>query len=203
MRFVETSQSPEKFTRNTGSDGDLAKYLSLELIDAVAKRYWQEMAWRENIRQYEAIPPSVKGRSRPYAENFLMEVPLGATRSDELESQIDDLIFNQSEVYIARGSAGYDKAAYACQLLANKFVEDRFTNLRVAADAVIADTVQLGTGTYYNVRSEEVVRSGAVNIINRGPRVYSVPTEDIIVPGGAYSDADYLRFVSYRMYLNA
>src|SRR6185437_237832 len=92
--------------------------------------------------------------------------------------------------------------AYAIQLLCNKFVEDRFTNLRAAADAVIADTVQLGTGAYYNVRAEEIIRSGANKIINRGPRSYAIPTEDIIVPGAAYSDPDYISFISYRMYLS-
>ena len=202
MRFVERSEAVEPLKRTEDGDVRLSRWLSLELLDAIGKRYWQDLAWRENMRMYEAIPPLGKGRSRPYQENFLLEVPLGATRADELESQIIDLIFNQADVYSVHASPGFEDHAYAAQLLVNKFVEDRFTNLRCAAESVIADTVQLGTGTYYNVRSEEVVRSGAVSVINRGPRVYSIPTEDIIVPGAAYSDPDYIRYISYRMYLN-
>ena len=199
MRFIEATNS-EPIKRTIERDRRLGSWLKMKVEDAIAKRYWLDETWRACIRQYEAIP-ELRSRELPNdTGQFIVEIPVGASMADSIQSTIYDLIWNTSPPFTVRGSVGFDTHAAAFQQLADKLLVDDFVNLRGAADDVIADTVQLGTAAYYTVNSREVVKRAAFKELNTGPRVFSVPPEDLVVPGGTFPDIDSMQLMGYRTY---
>jgi hypothetical protein len=172
----------------------------MKVEDGISKRYWLDQEFRENIRAYEAIPTLKSTEVAPDVGQPDIEIPVGAAMVDSIASSVYDLIFNTSPVFAVRGSPGYEGHAYAFQLLANKILEDEFINFLPAANEVILDTVMLGTGAYYVVSSRELVKKHSYEEIRLGPRIYSAPPEDIVVPGGTFPDANDMQFIGYRNY---
>ena len=201
MRFVEKT-IVSKLERTEERDRKFGSWIKLNVEDAISKRFWLDEVWRAGIRQYEAIPV-LQSREIPRDNGqFIIEIPLGAMQCDTVTSNITDLIYNTSPVFTVRGSPGYDNHAHAFQLLADKLLLDDFTNLRSASDDVIADTVQMGTASYYTVHASEIVKRATMTELNAGPRVFSVPPEDLIVPGGALPNVDANKLIGYRMYFS-
>ena len=199
MRFNEqTNTAP--IERTVERDRRLGSWLKMKIEDGISKRYWQDETWRAVIRQYEAIP-ELRTREIPSDNGqFIVEIPVGAAMADSISSTVYDLIWNASPPFTVRGSSGWHKHAAAFQLLADKLLLDDFTNIREAANEVIIDTVQLGTGGYYTVSSRETVKRAAFRELNTGPRVFSVPPEDIVFPGGTFPDIDSMQLIGHRIY---
>lgn len=201
MRFVERTEV-SKLERTEERDRKFGSWVKLNVEDSISKRFWLDEVWRAGIRQYEAIPV-LQSRELPRDNGqFIIEIPLGAMQCDTVISSITDLIYNTSPVFTVRGSPGYDGHAHAFQLLSDKLLMDDFVNLRAASDDVIADTVQMGTGSYYTVHASEFVKRATYTELNAGPRVFSVPPEDLIVPGGALPNVDANKLIGYRMYFS-
>lgn len=181
---------------------ELGAYACIQVEDALAKRFWLDQIWRVCLRQYSGIPDTSSDRQRPYSESLVLEIPLGAKQCDTIVSAITELIFSTSPPVTIRGSAGYEDHGFAFQALANKILIDPFVNFRPAAVESIIDTVQMGTGVGCVSLSEEVSKSAIYRVVDRGPRVWSIPPENFIVPGGAYSDINSMPLVGYRTFYN-
>jgi len=199
LRYYTNTPS-EPLARTIERDRRLGSWLKMKVEDGIAKRYWLDEEWREDIRIYESIPslrstdvPDDRGRA-------LIEVPIGASMTDSIASAVYDLIFNTSPILSCQGSPGYESHAYAFQLLASKLVEDEFVNFMAASNEFIIDTVMLGTGANYVINSTERIKKAAFTELKSGPRVYSIPIEDIVVPGGTFPDSNDMQFVAHRNY---
>jgi hypothetical protein len=200
MRFIEATTGKDVIKRTSNADLALGSYLSLRIEDGISKRHWLDLVWRSCIRQYDGIPEIISKDFAKDSPQFIIEIPVGASMADSITSTVYDLIWNTAPVFSCRGSVGYHNNAAAFQLLADKLLLDDFTNIRAAADDVITDTVQLGTSAYYIVNSKETVKRATVKELNIGPRVFSVPPEDLVVPGGTFPDVDAMPFIAQRMY---
>lgn len=199
MRFF-ADINIEPLTRTVERDRRLGSWIKMKVEDGIAKRYWLDEEWREDIRIYESIPSL---RSTDVADDTgqpTIEVPIGASMTDSIASSVYDLIFNTSPIFSVQGSPGYEAHAYAFQLLASKLVEDEFVNFMPAASETIIDTVMLGTGAFYVVNSREVIKKATFQEIKSGPRIYSVPIEDLVVPGGTFPNSNDMQFIAYRNY---
>lgn len=201
MRFIQKIEGVKSaaLKLNKNRSTRMAAWVELQVEDAISKRFWLDEEWRVSLRQYEAIADT-KDRARPYSEQVIIEIPLGAKQVDTIVAAMEDLIFSASPVFTVRGSPGYDEHAFAFQLLTDKLLVDQFVNFRAAEREVITDTVMLGTGFGCAVTSEEVSKRAGFKLIDRGPRCYSIPPEDFIVPGGAYMDVQSMNCVGYRVY---
>ena len=199
MRFVESTASTP-IARTRERDVRMGSWLKMKIEDAISKRFWLDQTWRMGIRQYEAIP-ELRSKELPSdSGQFIIEIPIAASMSDSITSTVYDLIWNTSPPLSVRGSDGYQNHAAAFQSLMDKLLMDDFVNLRGASDEVITDTVQMGTAAYYTVHAREVVKRAAFTELNTGPRVFSVPPEDLVVPGGTFPDTDSLQIIAYRQY---
>ena len=199
MRFVEATNT-EAIARTRERDVRLGSWLKMKIEDAIAKRFWLDQTWRLGIRQYEAIP-ELRSKELPSdSGQFIVEIPVGAAMADSISSTVYDLIWNTNPPLTVRGSSGYHEHAAAFQALSDKLLADDFTNIRGAADDVINDTVQLGTAAFYTVNTREVVKRAAIKELNTGPRVFSVPPEDLVVPGGTFPNIDAMQLIAYRNY---
>jgi hypothetical protein len=198
-RFIE-STGTDPIQRTRERDVRFGSWLKMKIEDAISKRFWLDQTWRFGIRQYEAIP-ELRSKELP-ADNgqYIIEVPVAASMADSIYSTIYDLIWNTTPPIAVRASTGYHNHAAAFQALTDKLLVDDFVNIHGAADEVIADTVQMGTGAYYTVNAREVVKRAAYRELNTGPRVFSVPPEDLVVPGGTFPDTDMLQIIAYRQY---
>jgi hypothetical protein len=203
MRFIQKIDSEKLQVLKKRQDwyNDLGAWTCIQVEDALSKRFWLDEIWRVALRQYEGIPDTAN-RSRPYSESMVIEIPIGAKQCDTIVSAVRELIFGTSPVFTVRGSAGYEDHAFAFQMLTDKLVLDKFTNFRMAADELITDTIQMGTGVGCVVRNEEIVKHATFETIDRGPRCSTIPPEDFIVPGGAYTDLDAMQLTGYRLYYN-
>lgn len=199
MRFY-TATNRDPLQRTIERDRRLGSWLKMKIEDGIAKRYWLDEEWRENIRLYECIPTLRSTDVNDDTGQPTIEVPVGASMTDSIASSVYDLIFNTAPIFSVRGSPGYEANAYAFQLLADKLLNDEFTNFMPATSEVILDTVMLGTGAYYVVGAREIIKRATFEELKIGPRVWSVPTEDLVVPGGTFPDPNDMQFVAYRNY---
>lgn len=202
MRFIsDTNSKPLK--RNREMDARFGSWLKLQVEDAISKRFWLDSLWRENLRQYEATPAlqdresSTRGDQPP-----VIEIPIGATQTDTLVSAVEELVFNTAPPITVKGSPGYEDNANAFQMLIDKLRISKYVNFRPAIKDGIADSIMMGTGAYYPINQREIVKRARFTELNTGPRVYSIPPEDLVVPGGSATDVDSLKFIGHRNYYN-
>jgi len=201
MRFIEnTNINPIKRTR--AADERLRSWLNYQITDGLAKRKFLDILMRELMRQYSGITNITDRKGDRSSQPPLIEIPLGATQCDSIVSTVTEIIFNTSPVFTVRASPGYSDHAAAFQLLVDKILLDKFTNIHEAAADVIGDTVQMGTGAYYVPITEERVKRVRGVELSRGPRVFSVACEDLVVPGGASTDINELPFIAHRLFYN-
>src|SRR5579863_4459694 len=94
MRYVQKidPDKQEKIKRSIDRDNRLTSWTEIQIEDAISKRFWQDEAWRICLRQYEAIP-DIKDRKRPYSEQVIIEIPLGAKMCDTIVSAMTELLF--------------------------------------------------------------------------------------------------------------
>jgi hypothetical protein len=183
----------------------LQNWLDTEISDALAFRTPFENVWRDCLRMYEGVP-RIEVRDIPVENAPNIEVTVGAIASDTIYAQAVDLVFNTTPVVTVRAvpKKKDDKIASnrakALQRFVNHTVADQNTGFRAAAEASILDDVQLGTGLVYVPWVERVVKTKSSKVLSVGPRFYSLPIEDAIVPAGSYSNIEELPFVSLRFY---
>jgi hypothetical protein len=61
--------------------------------------------------------------------------------------------------------------------------------------------VQLGTGVYYVPWMETVRVTDVARVEDVGPKILPLPSDDFLVPGGAYADVEDMPWVSMRLWL--
>lgn len=199
MRRVEKIVTAEPLRRTAKRDERLQSWIGPALDDALSGRKDQDLIWQECLRQYAAVP-KMPVRKLPFDGAPNIEVPIGAIGCDSIEAQITDTIWNNSRTFTVMGSAGWEKHGKAFQAFVNKLAVQRSVNLRTAFDHFSLDNVQLGTGVYYTPWTEAYRTTGSHQIVQRGPRAYSIAPEDIIVPPGATEDIESLPFAALRFY---
>jgi hypothetical protein len=186
----------------------LEEYITRELDDAISARFGMEREWRENMRMYEGVPKEPVSNF-PVENAPNVEVTLGATASDALYASMVDLIFAATPLVTIRGvpkmknDENHQANVKAMQRFVN-WVADNEANIREASEDALLDNVQLGTGVLYTPWGEETRKTRTAEVIARGPRVWSIPVEDCIVPGGCKtSDIDELPWVALRFWLTS
>ena len=178
----------------------LKDYITTEIEDALSARAMQEVIWNECLKLYEAIPET-EIRDRPIEGFRNIEVPLIAISSDAIYAQAMDLIFTVSPLLTIQAVGKENvNGAKGLQRLANWGANSLF-GLRNAAEHAILDNVQLGSGFYYIPYLEKRIKKKTEKVVIGGPRIFSVPPEDFIVPGGASEDLQTLPWVSMRSWL--
>lgn len=197
MRLVTVEPtSSGTLERNDGADHDLLSYLETEKHAANAARHSQVSEWKEVYRQLEARPKvDIKNTPIPNAPNI--EVPLGAMFSESVFATVLDTIFQASPLLTARGPRPEEAKAF--QTFINRIAEKE-VNLRPAVEQAFLDCCQLGTGVFYIPFIEETKKGASTRILRRGPRMFSVPIEDVLVPGAADYDLQTLPWVGIRFW---
>ena len=184
----------------------LEDFLTREIEDAISSRHPLESTWRGLMRMYDGVPKNPT-RNFPVENAPNIEITLGAIAADALYASIVDLIFTTSPIVTCRGipkRAGdeeYAKGVKAFQRWIN-WVGANEAHLREAADDAILDDVQLGTGGLYIPWTEETKKTRVAKVTNRGPRIWAIPIEDLIIPGGSKThDIDQLPWIGIRFWL--
>lgn len=182
-------------------DSPLVDYLVQEIEDAFSARAHQEDAWQEQLRQYAAVPKSPY-RNVPIENAPNIEIPLGAMNVDDIYARMLELIFGIAPTLTARATGEpFQHDAKAVQKWINWGAAEEF-NLRPAAEQVLLDDCQLGTGVYYIPWVESVKKTDVMRVKEVGPRILAVPPEDFIAPGGSGSDLQKMPWISHRTWLS-
>lgn len=197
MRRVEQIEQPEPIRRTRIRDERISSWVSTGLDDDLSGRRDQEMEWQEDLRQYYAVPRNPI-RKIPFDGAPNIEVPIGAIGVDSVAAQMTDTIWGNSRTFTVLGSDGWEKHAKAFQTFVNKLAMQTSVGLRAAYDNQVMDKVQLGTGCYYTPWTEAIRTTGSHQIIQRGPRVYSIDPDNCIVPPGSTDDIEELPRVTLR-----
>jgi hypothetical protein len=180
----------------------LTTYLSQEIEDAFAARGMQEAVWNECLHLYEAIPDQ-EVRDTPIEGFRNIEVPLIAISTDAIYAQAVDLIFTIAPIVTVQAvSASEIEGAKGLQRFTNWGANSLF-GVRNAAEHAILDNVQLGSGFYYCPWVERRRKTKTDQLLIGGPKIFSIPPEDFLVPGGASEDLQTLPWVAMRVYLTA
>lgn len=197
MRLVTVEPtSPSVLERTEPGDQALLTYLETEKHAATAARHAQVSEWKESYRQLEARPKiDIKNTPIPNAPNI--EVPLGAMFSESVFATVLDTIFQASPLLTARGPRQNEAKAF--QTFINR-IADKEVNLRPAVEQTFLDCCQLGTGVFYIPFVEETKKGSSTRIIRRGPRVFSIPIEDVLVPGASDYDVQTLPWIGIRFW---
>jgi hypothetical protein len=175
----------------------LKEYLAEEIEDGFSSRATQEALWVECLKLYEAIP-EVAVRQTPLEGYRNLEVPLIAISADAIYAQAVDLIFTVSPMVTVQAvEQRYIEGAKGLQRYVNWGVSGLF-GTRNAAEHAILDDVQLGSGFYYCPWVEKRKKTKTDQLLIGGPRIFSVPPEDFLVPGGATDDLQTLPWVAMR-----
>lgn len=198
--IVKLKQRNEIKDLTEEQENKLKQWIQDELELALSARTAQDQLWRNSLRLYEGVPKTaVKNTPIENAPNI--EITLGAIATDTIYAQAIDLIFSISPVLTVRPTKPEDvKSAKAIQRLAN-YIAAHESKIRDAADHAIFDDVQLGTGIYYIPWTETHRKTRTRKITHKGARVYSIPPEDFITPGGANSDIQEMEWCSARFWL--
>lgn len=182
--------------RSEAGDQTLLSYLETEKHAANAARQSQVSEWKESYRQLEARP-RVEVRNSPIPNAPNIEVPLGAMFSESVFATVLDTIFQASPLLTARGPRQAEAKAF--QAFINRIAEKE-VNLRPAVEQSFLDCCQLGTGVFYIPFTEETKKGASTRIVRRGPRVFSIPVEDVLVPGASDYDVQTLPWVGIRFW---
>ena len=205
-RYINVHTKKQPLDISVDQRDGLEDFLTREIEDAISSRNPLESTWRDLMRMYEGIPKN-PARNFPVENAPNIEITLGAIAADALYAAIIDLVFTSSPLVTCRGvpkmkeDKEYAASVKAFQRWIN-WVGGNEAHIRAAADDAILDNVQLGTGCLYTPWTEETRKTRVAKVINRGPRVWAIPLEDYIVPGGAKThDKDQLPWVGIRFWL--
>lgn len=204
MRFVE--QHPDgrdkKIRLTEDHRGELQDFLVHELEDAYAGRVTEEKNWEESLRQYHARPKQ-PFRDIPVQNAPNIEVPLVATACDALYAMVLDLLFSIKPTLTA-ASASYDnpeniELAKCAQDFGN-WGERNEWRLRDGMETATLDCIQLGTGVLYIPYLDYHRQTDVGRIVDRGPRIFPVPLEDFLMPGGMTIDPQEMPWIAHRQW---
>jgi len=205
-RYIDVHRNRQRVELTEQSRYDLEAYLTREVEDAISSRHALESTWRDLLRQYEGVPKNpVKNFPVENAPNI--EITLGAIAADSIYAQMIDLIYTVTPLVTCRGlpkmknDKEHNAGVKAFQRFIN-WVASNEAHVREASDDAILDDVQLGTGALYIPWTEERRKTKVASIINRGPRIWAIPIEDCLIPGGTKtSDIDQLPWIGIRFWL--
>lgn len=206
MRFYEDTPEGREARLNLNEDriGRAQEFLVTELEDAYAARAGaEERNWEENLRQYHARPRQAV-RSIPIENAPNIEVPLVAMGCDALYAMVLDLIFSMNPIVTARAATRDNpemvEVAKGAQDFGN-WGERNEWQLRPAFESSALDCILLGTGVLHTPYLNYTKQTDVNRVVDRGPRILSVPVEDFLMPGGAYNDIQEMPWVAHRMFL--
>jgi hypothetical protein len=187
MRYLEKIKSVGALEATKKQREDLEGYLTVEIEDALSSRSAQEGIWNEALRMYEALPER-EFRDAPIEGFKNIEIPLIAVSTDAIWAQLVDMIFTVSPIVTIQAVGKEDvEGAKGLQRLANWGVNSLF-GMRGAVEHSTLDDVQLGSGFYYVPWVEKRIKRKTDKLLIGGPKMYSIPPEDFIVPGGSTED---------------
>ena len=199
MRLLTTYPTAEPLRVTPQQLRRMGLWLQQEIEDAHGARAQQESLWRELLRMYEGVPKNPV-RNTPIENVPNIEVTLGAIATDSIFSQMMDLIYTISPLLTCRAiDQRWTKHMKAMQRFVNHVVTIE-AKMRAASEHSIMDNCQLGTGVYYTPWVEDIQKAHSHKIVNRGPRILSIPAEDFLTPGGAYDDLQLMRWVAARFW---
>lgn len=179
----------------------LQAWLVVEVEDAISARLAQEKMWMEVLRRYEGVPKNPV-RNVPIENAPNIEVTLGAIATDSIFAQAVDLIYNVSPLVTVRATnAAYKEHQKAMQRWV-EYVATSECGLRAESEHSLLDDVQLGTGIYYVPWVERRKKTDIIETIERGPKIFAVPPEDFIVPGGSKGNPQDMRWCALRFWYN-
>ena len=177
----------------------LQEWLNAEIEDALMARGATENRWKAALRQYNAVPKNPQ-RNIPIENAPNIQITLGAIGTDSIYAQIVDLIWNVSPLITVRATnAKYTQHAKAFQRW-SEYVATNELDLRNQSDHSILDDVLMGTGAFYIPWVEEVKKTNVLETTWQGPRAYSMPPEDVIVPGGSAASPQDTRWIGLRFW---
>lgn len=178
---------------------EVQSWLDVEITDALSARLAVEGRWSRALKQYNGIPKNPT-RNLPIDNAPNIEIMLGAIGTDSIYAQIVDLIWNISPLITTRATnARYADHQKAFQRWVEYVVTNEL-NLRNTSDHSILDDVLLGTGVFYIPWVEEIKKTDIIETTRRGPRAFSIPPEDLIVPGGSCASPQEARWVALRFW---
>lgn len=201
MLVTRAVDAPEQLNPTSDQLAALSAWLTVEVEDALASRFFQERVWRDSLRLYEGVP---KNPNRVPAIPGMMplEVTIGAIAVDSIYAQSLDLVYSISPVVTVRSSNPIRdnvEDAKAMQEFANRVAKEM--GLRTASEETLLDDVQLGTGVYYVPWVEEVKKVRSYEVRSKGPRAFYLPIEDFLVPAVAHSMYEYAPWIGLRFWL--
>ena len=200
MYLLEKLSHTVKLSVSSKQRQALIEYLSTEIEDAFSARATQEAVWNDCLRLYEALPEQEISDS-PIEGFRNLEVPLIAISSDAIYAQAVDLIFTIAPIVTVQAVSSEEiEGAKGLQRFINWGANSLF-GVRNAAEHAILDNVQLGSGFYYCPWVERRKKTKTDSLLLGGPRIFSVPPEDFLVPGGASEDLQTLPWVAMRTWL--
>jgi len=200
MRSLTLVPQVEELKIDSRRQAQFEHWLYTQLVDAKAARMPLEALWREILRQYDAVPKTPI-RNVPVEDASNIEVPLGAIATEGIYSQMIDLIFTLNQpITVRHNHTDYKERAKAMQKWVDILQKD--VKLRIAAEHSIMDVCQLGTGYYYTPFVEEYIKHRVYKIKHRGPVVYSMLPDDVLLFGGPHYDVEGARGAAIRFYLD-
>lgn len=182
----------------------LARWIDMEITDALSARKPLEAMWQEDLRQYEGIPCSPI-RNVPVENAPNIEVTIGAIAADSIYAQMIDLIFGVTPFVTAQAMPkGTDddftlKATKAVQRYANWMATNEL-NIRNTIEEFGLDFVQLGTAVIYTPWTIRIKKTRTMTIKASHPRSYAIPIEDYIRPSGSMLDDQDIAWVDLRFW---
>lgn len=177
----------------------LQEWLNCEIEDALMARSATEKRWSDALRQYNAVPKNPQ-RNIPIENAPNIQITLGAIGTDSIYAQIVDLIWNVSPLLTVRATnKKYVEHSKAFQRW-TEYVATNELDLRNQSDHAILDDVLMGTGALYVPWVEEIKKTNVLETKWQGPRAYSIPPEDVIVPGGSSASPQDARWIGLRFW---
>jgi hypothetical protein len=205
-RVVNVHRNRQRLVVDEVKQRELEEYLTREITDATSSRFQLEKIWRDLMRMYEGVPKTPV-QNFPVENAPNVEITLGAIACDSIYASMIDLIYTANPLVTVRGmpkmpeDVENNKDTKAFQRFINWCASNE-ADVREASEDAILDDVQLGTGCLYIPWTEERYKGKTASIINRGPRVWAVPIEDFLTPGGTkVRDIDQLPWVGLRFWL--
>lgn len=178
------------------------EWLHTEIQDAISARAALEADWREDLRQYEALPRQAV-RNFPIENAPNVEIPIGAIATDNIAAQAVDLIFGISPLVTVRpvpdrsGEKNAVEKAKAVQRWVNWMATSE-VRLRQPGEEFILDDVQLGTGIFYVPWTKRRKKTKTSTLVSFGPRIICYPPEHVIVTAGSGTSLDEIPVLALR-----
>lgn len=182
-RFIEQDPRTKPFELTPDRQGWLEDYLRTENSDGLSVRRPQERKWMEANQLYEGVSKHPM-RTFPI-ETPSVELTLGAMAVDTVAAQSVDIIWQpKPTLRILPVNSQFQQHAEALQRFTNWMIHAEL-GLRAAADHFILTDCKYGTAFLATFWTERVKRMMTSKVIERGPRAFNIPLEDLILPGGA------------------